>query len=105
MKTEMAQYIKTVLQIDDQSLIDELIGDYVNLFTETFPKIQARYNEGNFPELRQLAHMLKGVSANIGAEKVRAIALQLQDASDAENGELCASLVSELEKCRGEIDS
>lgn len=103
MKQLMVDYIRNVLEIDDQETIDEFITDYLALITELFIKMQVAYANGDFFELRTLAHTLKGSSANIGEEPVRELSLQLQEAADAKNTTLCESLLIKLGALKAEI--
>lgn len=103
MKQLMANYIRNVLEIDDQETIDDFISDYLVLITELFGKMQVAFANKEFFELRTLAHTLKGSSANIGEEPVRALSLQLQEAADAKDAVLCESLLIKLEALKGAI--
>ena len=100
----MSEYIRTVLEIDDQDIIDELIKDYLALMTESLPQMEAAWDKKDFAELRSLAHALKGCSANIGAEPVRATAEQLQHAADAKDPDKCNSLLAQLKAMPIDVD-
>ena len=98
MKNSIEEYIRTVLEIDDPDIIEEFISDLRNLLQESLPGMRTAIEKGDFQALRVLAHTLKGSSANIGAEEIRQISLQLQMASDAQNDIQCKALVASLEK-------
>ena len=96
MKRIMSEYIRTVLEIDDQDTIDEFIKDYMTLLTDSLPQMQAAWEKNDYAELRSLAHALKGCSANIGAEPVRTTSFQLQLAAEAKDSVKCNSLITHL---------
>lgn len=97
MKKLIETYIRSELCINDQELIDEIIGDYFMLQKELLHQIQMAYETRDFPLLKQLAHTYKGSSANVGADMFRSIALQLQELAEAKNEIQCGKLISDLE--------
>ncbi|MDO5552139.1 MAG: Hpt domain-containing protein [Planctomycetia bacterium] len=105
MKKIIEEYIRNSLEIDEQELIDELVRDYVLLFTQSLANMQKAFEKRDFFALRILAHTLKGSSSNIGAEPVRMVSLQLQDAAEACDEEPCALCVAELEKLSAHLNN
>ena len=100
MKTQISQYIKETLQIDDEEVILDFINSYEQLLTQTLSEMHTARTAGNFSSLRSLAHALKGASANVGAETVRSVAEQLQKAAEAQESAKCDSLIAALESFR-----
>lgn len=103
MKKMMTEYIRTVLEISDSETADEFIDCYAALLNETLPKMQTACANRDFSELRTLAHTIKGSSANIGAEPLRAASLALQQSADAKNEAECAAHLAELDTLRKKI--
>jgi CheY-like chemotaxis protein/HPt (histidine-containing phosphotransfer) domain-containing protein len=78
---------------------EELLGEIIDLFLETYEPILARIRgslaAGNPQQLAESAHEMKGVLANLAAEKARAQALLLEEAGKAGR---CQEAVLEVEK-------
>ncbi len=89
MKNEIRKYIAEQLGLDDDETINMLLDSYRDTLAEKIPAMQQALAAADFPALKQAAHAIKGSSANIGAEKIRVIALEIegmalrQDAADA----------------------
>lgn len=92
----MSDYIHTVLEIDDQDMVDEFINDYMRLLQDSLPQMQVAFEKKDFQELRSLAHAIKGCSANIGAEPARSTALELQESAELQDVAKCGSLLVQL---------
>ncbi len=70
----------------DREFLNEMLVEFMDIAAEQLKRISDIIEEGNAQELAKLAHSLKGASANLGAEAVSAIALELEKAG--KEGEL-----------------
>ena len=90
MKNEIRKYIAEQLGLDDAETINMLLDSYRDTLAEKIPAMQQALAATDFPALKQAAHAIKGSSANIGAEAIRVLALEIegmalrQDAAAAE---------------------
>ena len=90
---------------------EDLVRDVLALFLDNMPQriqeLQAALDAGDAPAARLTAHTVRGMAANIGAEALRALAKEMEDA--AEGGELEAVrarmgvLVERFEELRKEV--
>ncbi len=97
MKEMILKYIRTVLEFDDQDLIDDVMNDYFELLRTCLETMRLTLANKDFLKLRQAAHTLKGSSANIGAEPLREVSLNLQKAAEIADEENCKKYFQELE--------
>ncbi len=83
---------------------DELLAEIIDLFLETYESILARIRgslaAGNPEQLAESAHEMKGVLANLAAEKARTQALVLEEAGKAGR---CQEAVLEVEKLEDDL--
>lgn len=78
---------------NDQELLQDLLG----IFKEEFPRIKQSLQEsvaaGDLKSVTSLSHALKGMLANIGAERTSAAAARLEElASTGQKGSLQQAL-------------
>ena len=81
MKEEIAGYIRTVLEIDDPETVDLLIGSFLESLQDSLAKIGSLVAARDYAGLKIAAHTLKGCAANVGAEAIRAAALEMEHAA------------------------
>ncbi len=89
-------------------LLDRLMGDeemlstLINKFLQDIPQyIQAIYEAKNAKDIsaiRSHAHTIKGSAANMGAEALYSLALEIEESARQENLEQCTILIDSLQK-------
>jgi signal transduction histidine kinase/CheY-like chemotaxis protein/HPt (histidine-containing phosphotransfer) domain-containing protein len=72
--------------MDDRELAGVVLNGFVEDAPSQLSKLQTAIDEADLPGIRLQAHTLKGSSATVGAERLRAVALSMERAVDA--GEL-----------------
>ena len=88
---------------DEKDLLERLMGDrelagiVLNGFLEDAPsqlsKLRKAIDESDLPGIRMQAHTLKGSSATVGAERLRAVAISMEQAVKASELERLAELL------------
>lgn len=71
---------------DDEDLLKEIAGLYLADYPGSLHLLQSALKAGDASVAERLAHSLKGASANLGAERVRAVAYEIEKA--ARSGDL-----------------
>jgi HPt (histidine-containing phosphotransfer) domain-containing protein len=69
---------------------------FANDVPQRLDKISTGLNAGNFNSVRREAHTIKGAAANLGGERTREAAYDLEKAADNTDTELCQKLYSRL---------
>ena len=81
---------------------EELARTITEAFLDDLPRQIARLASavaaGDCNQAKQQAHQIKGASANVGGEALRATALAMEQAAQAANTETLRTLLPELEK-------
>ena len=70
---------------------------FADMFTNISSKLSTAVSEHNFDEGRALAHNLKGLSGNIGAKEIYALAQELEESFKDSDGEFSA-LINAIEQ-------
>ncbi|GEM_PF-5824441 len=83
------------------ALLPRLLALFVSTVDDTLACLERSAAAADAVEARKLTHTLKGVAANIGADRMHAVILELE--TFARKGEV-ASIVSGLERLRGEYE-
>jgi two-component system sensor histidine kinase/response regulator len=83
------------------ALLPRLLALFVSTVEDTLACLERSAAAADAVEARKLTHTLKGVAANIGADRMHAVILELE--TFARKGEM-ASIVSGLERLRGEYE-
>ncbi|NCC63927.1 MAG: response regulator, partial [Spirochaetia bacterium] len=88
---------------------EELVKAIVEGFLDDMPKqIQLLKGYAEAEDLKMLerqAHTIKGAAANMGAEALRVLALELEEDSRQGNTDVLADLLSDLEKAYAELEA
>ncbi|WP_176014713.1 Hpt domain-containing protein [Victivallis sp. Marseille-Q1083] len=74
----VTEYINENLGIDDAETIAMLWETYLETFDGTLPELTRAISAGIAADVQHSAHALKGCSANIGMEEIRALSYQLE---------------------------
>lgn len=77
MMQEIFTYLETNLGLD-QETAKIILEEYVGMMTDYMAKLDAALAATDFDQIRVISHTMKGSSANIGAEIVRAAAYDLE---------------------------
>jgi HPt (histidine-containing phosphotransfer) domain-containing protein len=89
MKAEIRQYIVSSLELDDEETILMLLDSYAESLNENTTLLQKSLQAGRLDAAAELAHALKGASANIGARPFYELCSGLEQAlkgGDAASG-------------------
>ncbi len=77
---------------------EDLVRDVLKLFLDNMPQriqeLQTALDVGDAPAVRMAAHTVRGMAANTGAENLRALAEEMEDAAQSGN----------LDAVRGRMD-
>ena len=88
----------------DQNLASIVLTEYIKSLPDDLSTLKKILQEANGEELKQVAHGMKGASANVGAMVLRDTALQLEKAGLAHNFSEANSLLKQLEKEHGRFE-
>lgn len=78
-------------------LAERLLASFERRFPLELVEIESCLAEGDLPRLVQLAHRLKGASANISAPRLHALMQRLEDAACGESPDAAAGLLTQLQ--------
>lgn len=78
-------------------LAERLLASFERRFPIELVEIESSLASGDIPRLMQLAHQLKGASANISAPRIQALMQQLENAARAEALDAAADLLTQLQ--------
>ncbi len=82
---------------DDQDLLNEIYQDYLAVAKQVIDEAHAAEKNDNLEAMRRAAHTLKGCSANLGAEPLRELALDWENAAKTANVALFRELRGRIE--------
>ena len=81
---------------NDWELLDELFEDFVEDTAERMEGAASAAESGDFENLKERAHALKGCIANFCADGVRGLAAELERAAADRDASACTRLVGAL---------
>lgn len=90
---------------DDVEFLREIVDVYLADVPTQIAKLQAAAEAGDIATAERQAHTIKGASSNIGAERVRAAALEIESAAKAGELDVVRSLTGQLEPTLRELES
>jgi len=86
---------------------EKLLSEMVRLFLENAPQrmdqIRLGVGEGSLSDGERGAHSLKSSAANLGAERLRALAAEAEHAASGKRKEAVVALLPELEDAFAEV--
>ncbi|MEZ4528268.1 MAG: ATP-binding protein [Desulfobacterales bacterium] len=82
----------------NEILLKEMIADIPDHFFEVTAQLKKASERGDEKETGHLAHFLKGISANVSAERIRDIAIQMEIASKENRTDTVPALITRLEQ-------
>lgn len=81
----------------DRQFFMEMFGEFVSNLSVQLAGLKATLARQNFDQLSQLAHDLKGSSANFSANTLRSLAFELEQASSEKNLPDAQSLIAQID--------
>ncbi len=81
---------------NDMGAYKELFNDFFAALPERIKKLRESENIGDWKKLSVLAHNLTGVTRNFGAEKISALAEELDEMAAQENASLAHCLIAKI---------
>ncbi|MGA1823665.1 MAG: response regulator [bacterium] len=88
--------------IGDKSFLETLLKEFVEKLPELLQSLEMAIEAEDAKALQKQAHTLKGLSANLSAHRISAVALQLEQRGKNENFKEATYIIKELET---EIDN
>ena len=82
--------------IGDEELLKRLLIMFMDEFPRRLAELVQATEDHNFADLHAQAHSLKGVTGNLGAEKIHQLAARLEKISNDENDTACAALIADI---------
>jgi len=81
----------------DAEFLREIVAEFLGMLPEQLGNLQAGIENGDATTVEHAAHTIKGAAANIGAEKVRDTALQLEEIGRAGKLSTIDTVIRQLE--------
>ena len=81
----------------DEALLAIVVETYMDDFPLQLAKIKDALTCGDLVESRRVAHSIKGASANIGASRLRCVALEIEKQIKETDFKAAAALTGQLE--------
>jgi len=81
---------------DDEEFLIELLNDLKTLVKESLPNLIELARNSNFPEIRAIAHSIKGASGNLGLNMIYQTTLNLEDKANKSNSDEVNQLIEDL---------
>jgi HPt (histidine-containing phosphotransfer) domain-containing protein len=82
--------------LDDSELVDRVIEGFLADIPRQIEVLRGYLESGNVEGVERQAHTIKGAAANVDAEALRVLALQMEKAGRAGDLETVKALLSEL---------
>jgi len=82
----------------DASFLEMLLTEYMEQMPDLIDSVKAALQTRETVKLKNLAHSLKGMSANLGCTSVFQVAMHLEDAAEKEELSTCEALLLKLDK-------
>lgn len=81
-----------------QSDAIQFLVDYVGFIPDVIAEIDAAVEKESYEDLKNIAHKLKGASANLRINKISKLAEELETESQNDNMESCLGIINDLKK-------
>ncbi|MDD9950210.1 MAG: Hpt domain-containing protein, partial [Zetaproteobacteria bacterium] len=79
--TDQLESLRELNEPDEDDIVTELIDIFVCNSPNVLDNLKQAVSDGDRTMLKKLAHKLKGSCANLGAKKMRALCLELEEQS------------------------
>lgn len=93
---DLAQALRVVG--DDREILREIIDVYIEDQDEMLKTLSAAFKAGDLASVELHAHSLKGAAANVGGQRVRAVAYEIEKAGREQQLDAAHSHWSALER-------
>ena len=80
----------------DEALACELVREFLQDFLRVLEKVRGAIRSGDFEEVAQGAHSMKGMAANLGAPVLRRISFEIESAGKNAQAELLPALFDQV---------
>ncbi|MFZ5572813.1 MAG: Hpt domain-containing protein [Thermodesulfobacteriota bacterium] len=82
----------------DGAFLRTLLEDYFQKLPGIMESLDTAVREGDTPRLKQTAHSLKGMSANLGCALIQQLVMRLEAAAQNSEPRVCIELLGELDE-------
>ena len=83
---------------NDMEVFKEIFSEFLQSLPGRMEQMRANMEKRNMESLARLAHNLKGISANLGANMLSTLSASLEDESDAAHVEAAAEILKKIEE-------
>jgi len=84
--------------MDDEDMARMLVEDYLDDIPRQIEALRGYLDAGDVPGAGRQAHTIRGVSANAGAERLRAVAFEMEKAAEAGDVDTVKARMADLER-------
>lgn len=91
---EMVEELREIMEEDFM----ELVNTYISDSREKIRNLDAAFNAVNYENLRNIAHTLKGSSANLGAMALSSFCAELEDLAREEHSTEAENILEMIEQ-------
>ncbi len=93
-----------IKRLEDAELVDELIGDYIEMAEDLLPRLKERVDALNDEQVRHEAHSLKGASSNLSMQNLTDACYALEkagkNAEQSQYPQLYQKILSEYDQLK-----
>lgn len=86
-----------------EEIFIKLVGTWLEVFDEDVKKLEDIKTSGNYPEIRIIAHRIKGSSVQMGFSRIAEVALAAERKAAASSVDGIDESIEELKNLRREI--
>lgn len=90
--------LQRLRQLGDDAFVCKMIEVFLDYAGKKIAEARAAQAAGNLGGVEQAVHPLKSSAGNVGADRVRALAVQIEELAEQARGETLDVLLSELEQ-------
>jgi HPt (histidine-containing phosphotransfer) domain-containing protein len=83
---------------DDEEFLLELLDDIKNMIEESIPNLKEYAQKSEFPEIKAIAHSMKGASGNLGLNSLYQTTLNLEESAVNSDVEGVNQFIKDLEE-------
>ena len=101
---EIDQALERISRLGGEELVGRMIAAFMENATKRVGDARQALGSGDRDGLGRAAHSLKSSAANVGAERLRALAREIEEGASGESPERLADLVGQLPATLDEVD-
>ena len=83
---------------NDEEIVSMIIKSFIKFIPQNFNELQEALEKKNAEAIERIGHTIKGASANVSAETMREVALQIEKCGKAGDAAGAAGLFEDLKK-------